>query len=115
MTKLTKVILSQFLATLPRTCDLISVPQHSAPLDHWPTNNHPVILKYSAPLDHLHANNHPFTLKYFAIIISIATESDLRISQSLYVLKSRPSHNSNQSSVPLLIFQAKGIIIKKCT
>ena len=84
--KQAKIRFCQHLAISPRTDNRVSVPQHSAPRDHC------------------HSNSHPFKFHNFTIIDSAATVSDLRILESLYIFKCRPSLNSDQSSVPLHCF-----------
>ena len=80
------LLICQHLAISPRTNNPVTVPQHSAPRDHC------------------HSNSHPFKFNNFTIIDSAATESDLRILESLYIFKCRLSLNSDQSSVPLHCF-----------
>ena len=84
--KQAKIRFCQHLAIYPRTDNPVTVPQHSAPRDLC------------------HSNSHPFKCNNFTIIDSAASQSDLRILESLYIFKCRPSLNSDQSSVSLHCF-----------
>ena len=65
-----------------------------------PLNNPPL----STIKDHINNKKHFGHFNDFKIIDSCNNESDLRLLESLYLLKDRPSLNNNSSAVPLSIF-----------
>ena len=54
--------------------------------------------------DHINDKQHFGQLNDFEIIDRCNNESDLRLLESLYILKDRPNLNRDKSAVPLSIF-----------
>ena len=59
--------------------------------------------KYSAIRDHSRTKNHPLRMPYFSVMCSVNNQSDLHISESLYISSLKPKWNDMQSSTPLNI------------
>ena len=73
----------QYLGKSPRTNRPVTVPAHSTPRNHC------------------HENDHLLSLNDFKIIDSANNEHELRILESLYICKEKPSLNIDQSVTPL--------------
>ena len=59
---------------------------------------------HSTSRNHCHENDHPLSLNDFKIIDSANNEHELRILESLYICKEKPSLNIDQSATPLSLF-----------
>ena len=57
----------------------------------------------SSILDHCNSKDHTFKYEYFNVLDSSASNTDLRILESLYILKFNPSINIARSAVQLYI------------
>lgn len=80
----------------------IRVYQH---LGKSPRTNRPVsTLLHSSPREHCFNNSHPFNSDNFKIIDSAVDSFDLRILESIYIFKNKPTLNIDQSAVPLYSF-----------
>ena len=74
-------------------------------LSRSPRTNRPVTSQsHSSPRNHCETNNHPFSLSDFKIIDCTNYQNDLRILESLYIFKDKPSLNNDQSACPLFLF-----------
>ena len=79
-----------------------SILQH---LGKSPRTNRPVTVPaHSTPRNDCHENDHPLPLNDFKIIDSANNEHELRILESLYICKEKPSLNIDQSATPLSLF-----------
>lgn len=67
------------------------------------TNNRLACPPNSSIRDHAETCGSPITINQFSILSSCKTEIDLRILESLYIFKQKPSINNVQSSYPLAI------------
>ena len=85
-TKQSRIRFFQHLGKSPRTNRPVTVPAHSTPRNHC------------------HENDHLLSLNDFKIIDSTNNEHELRISESLYICKEKPSLNIDQSATPLSLF-----------
>ena len=85
-TKQSRIRFFQHLGKSPRTNRPVTVPAHSTPRNHC------------------HENDHLLSLNDFKIIDSANNEHELRILESLYICKEKPSLNIDQSANPLSLF-----------
>ena len=85
-TKQSRIRFFQHLGKSPRTNRPVTVPAHSTSRNHC------------------HENDHPLSLNDFKIIDSANNEHELRILESLYICKEKPSLNIDQSATPLSLF-----------
>ena len=67
-----------------------------------PRTNRPVTVPtHSTTRNHCHENDHQLSLNDFKIIDSANNEHELRILESLYICKEKPSLYIDQSATPL--------------
>ena len=85
-TKQSRIRFFQHLGKSPRTNRPVTVPAHSTPRNHC------------------HESDHLLSLNDFKIIDSANNEHELRILESLFICKEKPSLNIDQSATPLSLF-----------
>ena len=62
-------------------------------------------LDHSAAIwDHINKSGHAASVEDFSDLDRAKNDFDLLIHESLLILRDRPSHNSQQSSIPLALF-----------
>ena len=65
--------------------------------------------------DHINNTGHSVSLENFCIIDRTSNEHDLLINESYLILRDRPMHNFQSSSIPLCLFCSGNQSCKACT